>query len=47
MKTDILEQAHFDKNYTQFIDFIMYVPMTISPNEINLIKVIKDNGDEQ
>lgn len=43
---DVLEQKHWQKNGQQFIDYEMFLKTIIEPDEVLIVKVLKNQTEE-
>ena len=47
IETDVIEQKHWQKNGQQFVDYEMFLKTVIEPDEVLIVKVIKNTTEEK
>jgi hypothetical protein len=47
IESDVLEQKHWQKNGQQFVDYEMFLKTFIEPDEVLIVRVMRNNSDEK
>jgi len=47
IESDVIEQKHWQKNGQQFVDFELFLHTFIEPDEVLILKIIKNATEEK
>ena len=47
IESDVIEQKHWQKNGQQFVDYEMFLKTFIEPDEVLIVKVIRNVTDDK